>query len=104
LAHSPPIMTPSVILWIYIVLLVVGGLAGFLKAKSKVSIIMSVAFAIPLALCAAGILNPPIIADVLIGLLVIIFAIRFAKTKKFMPGGMMTVVSALTLIARFLMR
>ena len=34
-------MNPNTILWIYIVLLVVGGLIGFLKAGSQVSIIMS---------------------------------------------------------------
>ena len=33
------------VLWIYIVLLLVGGLIGFLKAKSKVSLITSAVFA-----------------------------------------------------------
>ena len=47
-------MNATTVLWIYIVLLVVGGLIGFLKAKSQVSLIMSVVFAALLALCAAG--------------------------------------------------
>src|SRR5436190_1382795 len=34
-----PAMKPETILWIYIVLLVIGGLIGFLKAKSKMSLI-----------------------------------------------------------------
>ena len=38
-------MNATVILWIYIVLLAVGGLIGFFKAKSRVSLIMSLAFA-----------------------------------------------------------
>ena len=33
------------VLWVYIVLLLVGGLIGFLKAKSKVSLISSTVFA-----------------------------------------------------------
>jgi len=45
----------NLVLWIYIVLLVVGGLIGFLKAKSKVSLIMSAIFAALLAMCASGV-------------------------------------------------
>ena len=42
----------NTVLWIYIVLLLVGGLIGFLKAKSQVSLVMSAAFAAALVLCA----------------------------------------------------
>ena len=70
---------------------------GFVKGKSKVSLIMSVAFAIPLALCAAGIIKQPIVSRILIGLLLVVFGMRLAKTKKFMPSGLMLVVSALAL-------
>src|SRR6266498_1040090 len=49
---SAPRMKPETILWIYIVLLVIGGLIGFLKAKSKISLITSVAFAAVLSVCA----------------------------------------------------
>ena len=38
-------MSHNTILWIYIVFLLVGGLIGFLKAGSKVSLIMSACFA-----------------------------------------------------------
>jgi uncharacterized membrane protein (UPF0136 family) len=97
-------MTQSTILWIYIILLVVGGLIGFLKGRSKASIIASVAFARPLALCAAGIIKVPWLADVLIGMLVVVFAIRLKKTKKFMPSGMMVVLSILALAAHLLVK
>ncbi len=93
-------MNPSKILWIYIVLLVVGGLIGFLKAKSKVSLIMSAAFAAALSLCAAGIVFQPYMADILLALLIVVFAIRVAKTKKFMPAGMMLVITILALALR----
>jgi uncharacterized membrane protein (UPF0136 family) len=88
------------ILWIYIVLLVVGGLIGFFKAKSKVSLIMSVTFAALLVLCALGIIFQPYVADILLAALLIVFALRLGKTKKFMPSGMMLIVTLAALVLR----
>ena len=88
------------VLWIYIVLLVVGGLIGFLKAKSQVSLIMSVSFAALLTLCALGIIFQPYVADILLAALLIVFAMRLAKTKKFMPSGMMLIVTLIALVLR----
>ena len=99
-------MVPSssvIVLWIYIVLLLGGGLMGFLKAGSKISLITSAAFALPLVLCALGIITPIYIAEILIGLLAVVFGVRFAKGKKFMPSGMMLVLSAITLAALLLL-
>ena len=42
----------NTVLWVYIVLLLVGGLIGFFKAKSKVSLISSSVFAAVLVLTA----------------------------------------------------
>jgi len=88
------------ILWIYIVLLVVGGLIGFLKAKSQVSLIMSCAFAAALSLCALGIIFQPYVADILLAALLVVFAMRLGKTKKFMPSGMMLVITLVALVLR----
>ena len=88
------------ILWIYIVLLVVGGLVGFLKAKSQVSLIMSTAFAAALSLCALGIIFQPYVADILLAVLLVVFALRLGKTKKFMPAGMMLVITLIALVLR----
>ena len=93
-------MSPTNVLWIYIVFLVIGGLIGFLKAKSKVSLIMSIAFAAALSLCATGIIPEPIVADVLLVALFIVFAMRLMKTKKFMPAGMLLIVTLLALVLR----
>jgi uncharacterized membrane protein (UPF0136 family) len=91
--------TPMIVLWVYIVLLVMGGLMGFLKAGSKISLVTSVAFAVPLALCALGIIAPFYIAEILIGLLAFVFGMRYAKGKKFMPSGFMCLLSAVVVAA-----
>jgi uncharacterized membrane protein (UPF0136 family) len=92
------------VLWIYIVLLVVGGLIGFLKARSKVSLIMSVVFAALLVLTAIpNFLNASTargLADVLMAVLLVVFGMRLAKTKKFMPAGMMLIITVIALVLR----
>jgi uncharacterized membrane protein (UPF0136 family) len=97
-------LSPAIIvLWIYVVLLVVGGLMGFLKARSTISLISSIVFAIPLAVCAAtG--KGGVTAPILIGILLVIFGIRFAGKKKFMPSGLMFIVSAIALVALLVLR
>jgi uncharacterized membrane protein (UPF0136 family) len=92
------------VLWVYIVLLVAGGVIGFLKAKSQVSLVMSVAFAVLLIVTAiprllsAGVAAG--MADLLLAALLVVFTIRLAKTKKFMPAGMMLVLTIATLALR----
>lgn len=93
-------MTPNKLLWIYIVLLVVGGLIGFLKAKSKVSLIMSIVFGALLSLCAARVIFQPYVADIILAALLVVFGMRLAKTKKFMPAGMMLIITVVTLVLR----
>jgi uncharacterized membrane protein (UPF0136 family) len=93
-------MNPRTVLWLYIILLVVGGLIGFLKAKSKVSLIMSVAFAAALSLCAAGIVFQAYVADILLVALLVVFSMRLVKTRKFMPAGLMLVVTIIALALR----
>ena len=93
-------MSPVAILWIYIVLLVAGGLMGFLKAKSKMSLFTSLGFASLLVLCAVRIIPDPIIPDIILVVLLIFFGLRVAKTKKFMPMGMMTLATVLALALR----
>ena len=93
----------NIILWIYIVLLVAGGLMGFLKAGSKMSLIMSVAFAVPLALSLV-LKWPDAVSLGLLGFLAVFFAMRFAKGKKFMPAGLMLILSVVTLVLRLMVK
>ena len=95
-------MTPETILWIYIGLLVVGGLIGYLKAKSKISLIMSLIFAVILGFVAVDKPNPIFSVEWswgILSFLALIFFLRLLKTKKFMPSGMMLLVTAVTIIA-----
>src|SRR5438093_13092217 len=92
-SRQQEIMSPNKVLWIYIILLIIGGLVGFLKGKSKTSLIMSAAFAAALSLCAAGIVFRDYVADILLAALLVVFAMRLAKTRKFMPAGLMLVIT-----------
>ena len=89
-------MTGHQVLWVYIVLLLVGGVMGFVKAKSKASIIASTISAAVLALFALDKFPFKNCVIVLVFLLVM-FAMRLAKTKKFMPNGMMLAMTGVTL-------
>ena len=97
-------MSHYTILWIYIVLLLVGGLIGFLKAGSKVSLITSAISAAALVLTAIpGLLGPTLargMADAIMAALLIVFAIRLSKTKKFMPSGLMLAITIAALALR----
>jgi uncharacterized membrane protein (UPF0136 family) len=99
-------MNQNMILWIYIVLLLVGGMIGFLKAGSKISLITSSVAAALLVLTAMpGVFTFTFrrnLADGILAALLIVFAIRLTKTKKFMPSGMMLVLTLAALALRHL--
>ena len=93
-------MNPNTVLWVYIVLLVAGGLVGFFKAKSKASLIASCALAAVLILCAIGVIFQRYVADIVLAILLVFFAHRLTKSKKFMPNGLMVVLTLVTLVLR----
>ena len=94
---------PIIVLWIYIVLLETGGIVGFVKAGSKASLIASSIFALPLILAALGIL-PAVVADGVIGFLLVFMGVKFAKSKNFMPSGLMVILSIAALALRFFLK
>ena len=89
-------MKPTTVLWTYIVLLVVGGVMGLIKGKSKISLIASLAFAIPLILCAINVIRFGYSTWILV-ILLIFFGWRLLKSKKFMPAGLMVILTVLAL-------
>jgi uncharacterized membrane protein (UPF0136 family) len=99
---------PNTVLWIYIALLLVGGMIGFFKGKSKVSLITSAVFAGLLSLTTLrSVFQPGFARDlsnVILAALVVVFALRLAKTKKFMPSGFMLIVTIAALVLRNLFR
>jgi uncharacterized membrane protein (UPF0136 family) len=98
----------NTVLWIYIILLLIGGLIGFFKGKSKVSLITSAVFAAVLVLTIVpGVFQPGFargLANVAMALLLVVFAFRLAKTKKFMPSGLMLVATIAALALQNLAR
>lgn len=93
-------LRPDVILWIYIVLLVVGGLVGFLKAGSKTSLIVSATSAAVLILCQLGVVFERRMADIVLAILLVVFAWRLGESKKFMPAGLMLILTVAALVLR----
>lgn len=96
------INTARVTLLLLSALIFAGGVIGFVKGKSKVSLIVAGISALLLDACFALSLNDHklglTLADIVCFLLVIVGTMRFAKTKKFMPGGFILVLSALSTI------
>jgi uncharacterized membrane protein (UPF0136 family) len=89
--------TGQIVLWVYIALMMLGGLMGFIKAGSKASVIASSIFAAVLALFALNIL-PFRYCWIILFVLLLFFGKRFLKGKKFMPNGMMAVLTVVTLV------
>jgi uncharacterized membrane protein (UPF0136 family) len=86
-------------IWIYGVIMILGGIMGFIKVGSKASLISGVGMGVALLVSGYGVWNSShdslVVAVVIAALLVVIFAIRYAKTKRFMPGGMLAILSLL---------
>ena len=89
----------------YALLLVVGGLIGYRKAGSRPSLIAGTISGL-VALLAAGLMIRDAraiwLGFALAIAMLVVFGVRFAKTRKFMPSGLLGVVSLGVLISLFL--
>ena len=89
-------------IWVYGVLMMVGGVIGFVKVGSKASLISGVGMGALLLISGYGVwrgtANSLMVAEVVTMLLLVLFAIRYAKTRRFMPAGMLAVISLVAAI------
>lgn len=89
----------SVSLLVFSILVSLGGVFGFLKAKSKASLIAGLVSGGLLITCySISRRNPEsgfTCACVVVGLLIVVFGMRLWKTKKFMPSGLLLILSIL---------
>jgi uncharacterized membrane protein (UPF0136 family) len=100
--------TMAWILWVYGALVLVGGVLGFVKARSLPSLLSGAGFGIAFIVLGVGVLqakSPAALwAGVLAGVLAVVMGVRFAKTKKFMPAGLIAVLSVVVVLAFLLLR
>ena len=92
----------ATIVFAYSLLILLGGVIGYLKAGSSASLIAVVTFAVLLSLCSYAIAKGKIAAQYFaLGLTFFLdgfFTFRFAKTLHFIPAGMMSLLSLVVLI------
>ena len=92
----------ATIVFIYGLLIGLGGFMGYIKGGSQISFFLGIAFGIPLLVCSYLILKAQILAQyialVLTFCLDAIFTYRFAKTLHFFPSGLLSLLSLAVLI------
>ncbi|MEA5603732.1 TMEM14 family protein [Nostoc sp. UHCC 0252] len=85
----------------YGILALAGGIIGYIQARSKVSLLSGSISGLLLILAAyfqlQGQTWGSILAALVTAVLVVVFAVRLAKTRKFMPAGLMTILGMLAL-------
>lgn len=87
---------------VYALLVAIGGIVGYVKAGSQQSLISGLVSGVALAIAwFLSLQNPAagfaLAAFLAMGLL-IVFAIRFRKTGKFMPAGLMAALSLIAMV------
>ncbi|KST67082.1 TMEM14 family protein [Mastigocoleus testarum] len=97
-------MTISVVSTIlYGILGIIGGIVGYQKAGSKISLISGVVSGILLIVSGLVALQGQkwglILGIAVAGILVIVFAVRFVKTRKFMPAGLMSILGLVVIFS-----
>jgi uncharacterized membrane protein (UPF0136 family) len=85
----------------YGILAMIGGIIGYIQANSQVSLFSGIISGVLLILAAYFQIQGQgwalILAVLVTGTLVIFFALRLAKTRKFMPAGLMVILGVLAL-------
>ena len=86
----------------YGILSIIGGIIGYKSASSKVSLISGTISGLLLLIAAFVQLQGQVwgltLSVIITSILMIVFAIRLAKTRKLMPAGLMVILGLVTLI------
>ncbi len=86
----------------YGILSIVGGVMGYKEAGSRPSLIAGVGSGALLILGGilelSGVLWGQILAAIVTAVLIVVFAVRLAKTRKLMPAGLMLAAGVLALV------
>jgi uncharacterized membrane protein (UPF0136 family) len=92
----------AIMVWMYGVLMAVGGVVGYVKVRSKASLLSGVGFGLMLLASGLGVWRGArqslMAAAVIAALLVAIFAVRLVKTRRFMPAGALAILSVAALV------
>jgi uncharacterized membrane protein (UPF0136 family) len=88
--------------FVYGILAIAGGIIGYIQARSKVSLFSGSISGLLLIIAAylqlQGQTSGLILALFVTAVLVVVFAFRIAKTRKFIPAGLMTILGILALV------
>lgn len=91
---------PVVVTGIYSLIVVIGGVIGYQQAQSEASLYMGLTFGLLLCLCELFMISGKkaayVVALILMCILALFFGYRFALTQKFMPAGMMLLITCLS--------
>src|SRR5258706_16206999 len=92
----------AMIVIVYGALVLVGGVMGYVKAKSLPSLISGLAFGLALLVCGLGLWQgakmSAVVALGLAAALLAMMGVRFAKSKKFMPAGLIESLSLIVVV------
>ncbi len=93
----------ALLIGLYAMIVIVGGIVGYTKARSRVSLISGLGSGVALAIAALMTLQNPIsgltLATAIAVFLFIVFCIRWINTRALMPAGMMAVLSLIASIS-----
>lgn len=99
---------PGIVILFFGLLVLGGGIIGYITAGSMASLIAGSAFGLALLVSGLGVLRRQkmgfIFAPLITFLLTVFFAYRLAQSGNFIPSGLMAVVGLVTLILYFVLR
>ncbi len=94
--------TTAMEIWVYGVIMMLGGIMGYVKVGSKASLLSGVGMGLALLASGYGVWQGSrdslLVALVVAALLVALFAMRLVKTKRFMPAGVLAILSLAAVI------